>query len=405
MPRTINRLTPLSIKSLKKPGRYADGNRLYLRIAPGGSKQWVLVYRTDGRWREMGLGGLDDVSLKQARELADGHRFSLSQGGDPIAERRAARSKVPTFGDLADEIVASLSAGFRNDKHIAQWKSTLRTYAGPLRSLSVDAITTEDVLRVLRPIWVEKRETASRLRGRIEKILDGATAKGYRRDANPARWKGHLETLLPKQEKVARGHHAAMPFALVPDFLDRIGKVSGTSARALEFTILTAARTGETLGAVWSEFDIDTKVWTIPASRMKAGREHRVPLSDRVVEILGHLRAEGEFGADNFVFAGARPGKALSNMALAMSLRRLEIKPEPTVHGFRSSFRDWAGEATSFPREVAEASLAHVVGDATERAYRRGDALEKRRALMEAWSDYCLGRRADVVVPLHAASR
>lgn len=398
MPRSINRLSPLLVKSLVKPGRYADGNRLYLRVAQGGSKQWVLVYRRDGKWREMGLGGIGDVSLKQAREIADQHRFSLSQGGDPIRERRAARAKIPTFGELADEVVAGLIGGFRNVKHGDQWVMTMKVYAAPIRSLPVDQIGTEDILKVLRPIWIEKRETATRVRGRIEKVLDAATAKGFRQDANPARWKGHLDTLLPKQEKLSRGHHAAVPFGDVPAVVKRLQLVSGLSARALELTILAAARTGETIGATWSEIDFEAKVWTVPAERMKAGKEHRVPLSDRVVEILKEVRVPSA-AKDGNVFPGKGP-KGLSNMSLTMALRRLKIEPEPTVHGFRSSFRDWAGEATTFPREIAETALAHTVGDETERAYRRGDALEKRRAMMEAWAKFCCGEATANVVLL-----
>jgi len=280
MPRAIKRLSALFIKSVKEPGRYADGNRLYLRVAPGGSKQWTIVFRRDGKWREMGLGGLNDVSLKRAREMADQHRQTIAEGGDPIAERRAERSKrsaIPTFGDLADQVIASLKDGFRNEKHIAQWEMTLKDYAAALRPLRVDQIKVDDVERVLKPIWTSKRETASRLRGRIEKELDAAIAKGHRKDLNPARWKGNLDSILPKDKQV-RGHHAAMAFGAVPALVDRLRASSSTSVRALELTILIAARTGETIGARWSEIDLISRVWTIPANRMKANKEHRVPL-------------------------------------------------------------------------------------------------------------------------------
>lgn len=391
MARAINRLSALFIKSATAPGRYADGNRLYLRVAPGGSKQWTIVFRRDGKWREMGLGGVNDISLKRARELADRHRQTIAEGGDPIAERRAQRSKtaaIPTFGELADQIVASLKDGFRNDKHIGQWEMTLKEYASPLRSLRVDQITVDDIESMLKPIWNTKRETATRLRGRVERILDAAIAKGHRMDANPARWKGNLDSILPKDKQIRR-HHAAMPFTDISKLMECLQDMSGVSARALEFTILTAARTGETLGARWSEINLFGRIWTVPPERMKAGKIHRVPLSGRAIVILEEmagLRTDGN--NDSIVFPGRGP-KGLSNMSLTMVLRRLKIEPEPTVHGFRSSFRDWAGEATVFPREVAEAALAHSVGDKVEQAYRRGDALEKRRRLMDVWAEFC----------------
>jgi integrase len=391
MARSVDRLSALFIKSVSAPGRYADGNRLYLRVAPGGSKQWTIVFRRDGKWREMGLGGLDDISLKRARELADQHRQTIAEGGDPIAQRRAERSTraaIPTFGDLADQVVASLKEGFRNGKHIAQWEMTLKDYAAPLRPLRVDQITVNDIEGVLKPIWSEKRETAARLRGRIEKVLDAAIAKGHRKDLNPARWKGNLDSILPKEKQI-RGHHAAMAFAAIPALMQRLRGMPGVSAHALEFTILTAARTGETLGARWSEIDLKAKVWTVPAERMKAGQEHRVPLSNCALTILEEMRnVLPQRGANGMIFPGRGP-KGLSDMSLTMVLRRLKIEPEPTVHGFRSSFRDWAGEVTEFPREVAEAALAHSIGDKVEQAYRRGDALERRRGLMEAWALFC----------------
>jgi integrase len=386
MARAVNRLSALFVKSVIAPGRYADGNR----VAPGGSKQWTIVFRRDGKWREMGLGGVSDIPLKRARELADQHRQTIAEGGDPIAERRAQRSKtatIPTFGELADQVLASLKEGFKNDKHIAQWEMTLREYAAPLRLLRVDRIMVHDVEAVLKPVWSTKRETASRLRGRIEKIFDAAIAKGYRKDANPARWKGNLDCILPRDKQV-RGHHTAMPFRDVPTLMARLRDMTSVSARALEFTILTAARTGETLGAGWSEIDLAGGIWTVPAERMKAGKLHRVPLSARAMEILEEmscLRADGK--SDGVVFPG-RGEKGLSNMSLTMVLRRLKLEPEPTVHGFRSSFRDWAGEATHYPREVAEAALAHTVGDKVEQAYRRADALEKRRSLMGEWERF-----------------
>ena len=286
---------------------------------------------------------------------------------------------------MADDVCQSLSLGFRNEKHKAQWKSTLQTYAGSLRSKSVDAIGTDDVLAVLKPIWTVKAETASRVRGRIEKVLDAAKAKGFRNGENPARWRGHLDHLLPRPSKLARGHHAAMPYEDVAGFIANLQKREASAAVALELCILTAARSAEILGMQWSEVELDKKIWTVPADRMKAGREHRVPLSPRAVAILHQLDA---LRADEFVFPGQARNRPLSNMAMEMVLRRMKIE-NATVHGFRSSFRDWAGNVSNFPREVVETALAHVIGDKAEQAYRRSDALEKRRKLMDEWAAYC----------------
>jgi integrase len=285
-----------------------------------------------------------------------------------------------TFGAFADQLVPELAKGFRNDKHIAQWSSTLRTYAAPLRSKPIAEITTDDVLAVLQPIWTTKSETASRVRGRIERVLDAARARGLREGENPARWRGHLDHLLPKRKRLTRGHHAALPFQQVPDFVAQLRQRDAIAARALEFVILTAARSGEVLGARWSEIDRQARIWTVPGERMKAGVEHRVPLVDRALEILDEVE---KLRRGEFIFPSFRADKPLSNMAFDALMTRMGVRA--TTYGFRSSFRDWAGETTTFPREVAEAALAHAVGDATERAYRRGDALEKRRALMKAW--------------------
>ena len=294
-----------------------------------------------------------------------------------------------------------IETGFRNAKHRSQWRNTLATYTTPIWNKRLAEIETDDVLACLKPIWQAKAETASRVRGRIERVLDAAAARGLRSRDNPARWRGHLANLLPKRQKLARGHHAAMPFVDVPVFVERLREVEGVSARALEFTILTAARSGEVLGARWSKIDLDAKVWTVSAGRMKAAREHRVPLSERAVEILSALAA---VKIGDYVFPGAKRGSPLSVMALTMVMRRMGMEAF-TVHGFRSAFRDWAGERTNFPREVAEAALAHVVGDETERAYRRGDALEKRRALMEAWAIFCEPNTSNIVVPLARPKR
>ncbi len=284
---------------------------------------------------------------------------------------------------------------WRNSKHAAQWETTLREYAAPLRRLPATTITTDDVLSVLKPLWNEKPETASRLRGRIERVLDAAKAQGLRTGENPARWRGHLDQLLPKRQQLTRGHHAAMSYGDVPAFIGALQPGQATAALALEFTILTAARRGEVLGARWDEFDLERAVWTVPAHRMKAGREHRVPLSRRAVAILKDLRqADGK----EFVFVGHKPGKPLSGMTLGKVIRRMKIE-DVTVHGFRSAFRDWAAECTNFPNEVCEAALAHVIESKTEAAYRRSDLFEKRRKLMEAWASYCAVPKTGKVVP------
>ncbi len=387
MPRMHNRLTTRTVQTIKDAGRHADGGGLYLFVSAGDRRRWVFRYTRAGETVEMGLGGAgpDGVTLATARAKAAAARDQLARGGDPLTARRQAMPpSTATFGEFADRLVADIAVGFRNEKHRAQWAMTLTTYAAPLRGKPLDAITTDDVLEVLNPIWTTKSETASRLRARIERVLDAARAKGLRSGENPARWRGHLDSLLPRRQKLARGHHAAMPYRDVPTFVARLREVEGMSARALEFCVLAASRSGEVLGARWQEIDLADKVWVVPAGRMKAAREHRVPLTLRMLEILGEVGA-GDRGP--FVFRGGRRDKPLSVTALQMALRRRQAG-KVTVHGFRSAFRDWAAEETPFPREVAEAALAHVVGDATERAYRRGDALEKRRQLMEAWASF-----------------
>lgn len=383
---SLNKLTARDVAKIAAPGRYSDGGNLYLVVDASGARRWVFLYRRENRAREMGLGGVNAVPLAKARELAADARAQLAAGTDPIAAKASAKLTVPTFGDCADDFIADMAPQFRNAKHLDQWKMTLKDYAKPLREKAVDQVETADVLAVLKPIWLSKSETASRLRGRIERVLDAAKAKGHRSGENPARWRGHLDTLLPKRRKLTRGHHAAMHYTDVPVFIGELRKREALSALALEFTILTAARSGETMGMRWSEVDTDKAVWTIPKGRMKAGREHRVPLSPRALAIIDKAM---EFGTDPdaFVFPGRREGLPLSVMSYEMLLRRMKV--QVTTHGFRSSFRDWCGEETSFPREVAEAALAHAVGDETERAYRRGDALAKRRQLMDAWADHC----------------
>jgi integrase len=324
------------------------------------------------------------------------------EGRDPFAEKAAAKreakdaAKASTFGEFAEDYIKGVEAGFRNKKHVAQWRSTLKTYGAHLSKMRLDEITTDDVLKCLRPIWTTKPETASRVRGRIEKILSAAKAKNLRpRDSfNPATWRGHLDILLPRQSKESRGHHAALPFADAPEFMAKLRARPALAARALEFTILTAARTGETIGAKWGEIDLNAAIWTVPASRMKAKVEHRVPLSPAALELLKGLRLE-EPQPDDLIFTAGenRPG---SNMMMAMLLRRME-RNDITVHGFRSTFRDWAGDATEFPREIVEQALAHTIQNKAERAYRRQTAVERRRALMNSWADFLDGATAQVV--------
>ncbi len=388
----MGRLTARKVETAK-PGKYGDGGGLQLSVASGGAKKWVLRFLWQGRPREMGLGSYPEVSLADAREKALAGRRLARSGVDPIAARKKSEG-VPTFGELADEIVGHLAQGFRNAKHKAQWRMTLTVYAEPLRAKPVDKIETADVLAVLQPIWQAKPETASRLRGRIERILNAAKAKGYRTGENPAAWRGHLENLLPKPSRLSRGHHAAMRYQDVPAFVAKLREREAVAGLALEFVILTAARSGEILGARWFEIDLDAKVWTIPAERMKAAREHRVPLSEPALAIL---RKVNEAKVSDYVFPGQRSGKPLSVMALEMVLRRMGIE-DATVHGFRSAFRDWAGNETHFPRELAEHALAHVIGDKAEQAYRRDTALARRREPMDAWARFCDGSAGENVL-------
>lgn len=376
-----------------KPGKYGDGNNLYLIVSEAGSRKWILRFNWRGRPREMGLGSASSVSLADARDRAIDAKRKLSNGVNPIEDRQREKG-VPSFGEMADQVVEALSSGFRNVKHRAQWKMTLEVYAKPLRTLPVDEIRTDDVLGVLRGIWTTKPETASRVRGRIEKVLDAAKARGLRQGENPAQWRGHLDHLLPKPSKLIRGHHAAMPYGDLPRFTEQLRNREALASQALEFCILTAARSGEVLGLIWAEVDLKSRIWNVPAQRMKAGRAHRVPLSTRAMAIL--LQLHHDPSPDDYVFPGQRNGRPLSNMAMEMMLRRMGFN-DVTVHGFRSSFRDWAGNETSFPRELAETALAHVIGDKSEQAYRRSDALEKRRHMMDAWAYWCDPSQSNVV--------
>jgi integrase len=339
------------------------------------------MWKVAGKRREMGLGSLRDVPLAKARQRAADARQKLADGLDPIALRD--KPKTMTFGEAADALFENLSPSWRGEKHRANWKMTLTVYCASLWAKSVAEIGTEDVLKILQPLWAAKPVTASRLRGRIERVLDFARARGQRSGENPARWRGHLDAILPRPRKFAQRHHKAMPFDEVPASVAAVRERREVASRALEFLILTAARSGEVLGAQWDEVNFEARVWTVPAIRMKGGREHRVPLSARAIEILREME---RYRFSEFVFPGFKHKKPLSKMALDRVLRRMKV--DVTVHGFRSAFRDWAGERTHFPREVAEAALAHLVGDAVERAYRRGDALEKRRKLMDAWAGF-----------------
>lgn len=410
----LNRLSARTAATLTKPGRHADGGGLYLSIsADGRRRRWTFLFTMAGKAREMGLGsaGPGGVSLAEARTAAAAVRAKIAAGIDPVAEKRAAEvaagktTGASTFGAFAEEFVATKASGWRSAKHAGQWTATLRTYCAAIWNKPIAEIVVEDVLGVLTPIWQSKPETSSRLRGRIEAVLDAARVRGLRPPVeNPARWKGNLSAILPPARKLSRGHHAAMPFEEVPAFVHRLRSLDAVSARALELLILTATRTGEVLGMRWDELDQDRTLWTIPADRMKSGKVHRVPVTDRCRAIIAEvekLRSEG----GEYVFPGQRRGRPLSGMSMEMLLRRMKVE-DVTVHGFRSSFRDFAGEMTHHPREVAEAALAHSVGDKVEAAYRRGDSLAKRAALMQEWERYVEGVAEDTgnVVQLRSAT-
>jgi len=389
--RIRNKLNVKQLPSLTSPGVYSDGGGLYIRVRPSGSRSWLYIGALSGKRREVGLGSVFDISLAQARAKAAEIRAAFLEGREPVARRALKAAPAPqqkTFGMVASDLMDDIEGGLRNDKHRKQWRSTLKTYAASLQELPVADITTEDVSDCLKPIWLKVPETARRVRGRIERVLDAAKAKGYRSGENPARLRGHLDLLLPRQDKGGAKHHAAMPFTEVSVFMVQLQGKDSISARALEFAILTAARTGEVLGMTWDEVDFDHAVWTIPGSRMKAGEEHQVPLSRAALAILKNLR-DTRSGPCPIVLPG-RGGSMLSNMAMTMLLRGMG-HAEFTVHGFRSTFRDWAGEVTTFAREDVEMALAHTVASKTERAYRRGRALEKRRGLMQAWAAFCAG--------------
>lgn len=391
--RALNKLTAIQAKTLTDIGRHSDGGGLYLAIHKNGGRSWVFLFRHGGKQHEIGIGPANAMSLKRARRFAAGHRAELAEGRPPQGKRSASKGSM-TFGELAGAYIADHESAWRNDKHRRQWADTLRIHAAALTSMPVEKIDTEAVLAVLRPMWQTKRETADRLRGRIERILDSARAQGLRGGENPARWRGHLSELLPARQRLARPHHAALPYAALPGFLVRLREDTSMSARALEFAILTAARTSEVRFAAPGEFDLTSGLWTIPASRMKAGREHQVPLSDRAIELVREAMLSG----GPYVFGGRFTDQPLGKSAMQEALERLDT--ESTPHGFRSSFRDWAGDCSLAAREIIEESLAHAIGNQTEAAYRRGTAIAKRRLLMEAWATFCTTATHGNVIPI-----
>ena len=402
--RTLARLSARGAASIATPGYHADGGGLYLQVTATGARSWIFRFTLRGRAREMGLGPLQLVPLADARREALECRVMLHDGKDPIEVRRAdlaharrAGQSVVAFTSCAEAYIAAHKSGWRNAKHADQWTATLRTYAFPtIGELAVEAVDTSAVLKVVEPIWTTRTETASRVRGRIEAILDWAKARGLRNGDNPARWRGHLDHLLPPRSRVRSVvHHPALPYQDLPTFMAELRTQDGIAARGLELQILTASRTGEVIGSRWEEFDIDRRVWTVPATRMKAHREHRVALSSAVVDLLTQLR---EISTSDFVLPGLRPLRPLSNMAFLAVLKRMG-RTDLTAHGFRSTFRDWAAEQTSYPSEVAEMALAHTISDKVEAAYRRGDLFAKRVGLMEEWASFCSSHSSEMVGP------
>lgn len=408
MPKKAREKAPIEVSRLTKPGMHAVGGvaGLYLQVLPTGARSWVLRVMVAGKRRDMGLGGFPDVTLAMARESARVARESIKSGIDPIAQRAAARSALAasreasvTFEDAARKFIAAKSGEWKNAKHAQQWTNTLEAYAFPVVGNLVCAdVALPHILKILEPIWSAKNETASRLRGRIESVLDWATVRGFRKGENPARWKGHLDKLLSAPGKVQKvEHHEAVAVDSLGAFIQDLRKREGIAARALEFLILTAARSGEVRGAVWSEIDMTGRIWTIPPERMKAGKEHRVPLSDAAVRLLEALP---RIAGNDLVFPSPR-GLVLSDMTLTAVMRRM--KRDEVPHGFRSTFRDWASERTNYPREVAEMALAHTIGDKVEAAYRRGDLFEKRARMMQDWATFCdTITTAGQVIPIRA---
>jgi len=407
------RITALFVKHIKRPGKFGDGGNLYLQVRPSTrkieskhvTKSWIFRYSRFGKETWLGLGPYPDVKLAEARDLAAEERRKIRHGIDPLADKRArqiaarmAHENMLTFAECAARYIDSQAPGWSNPKHVEQWRNTLTNLAGPIIGhLPVDHVDTALVMRCLEPIWTTKTETASRLRGRIESVLDWSTVRGYRKGDNPARWRGHLDKLLPRPSLVARvKHHAALRYTEIGAFLQELRKENGTASRALEFTILTAARTNEVIQAQWSEIDLDHKIWHVPAERMKSKRPHRVPLSAAAMTVLETFQGHDQ----TYVFPSHKRNSHLSNAAMMTVLKRMQ-RTDITVHGFRSTFRDWSAESTNYPSNVAEMALAHALRDKTEAAYRRGDLLEKRARLMTDWARFCSKRIEPAsVVPL-----
>ncbi|MFL1552921.1 tyrosine-type recombinase/integrase [Pseudomonas sp. D47] len=419
----MGKLTAKQIENLTTPGTYEDGDGLRLLIKANGKKYWVLRFQLSGKRREMGLGTYPAIGLKEARQNSSDKRRLLRDGIDPLQARdevRAAqvaaeqqrKNKSITFQDVSVDYIEAHRAGWKNVKHAQQWTNTLATYAAPvIGDLTTSQITTEHLLEILKPIWASKAETASRVRNRIELVLDAAKARGLRDGENPARWRGHLDKLLPPSSKAKRTqNHPALPYSQLSRFIQALNSIEGQSACALKMTILTACRTSEVLAADWSEIDLKAKLWSIPAARMKAGKVHTVPLSDAVIALLKGLP---QIQGSSHLFPGARKGRPISNMAMLMTLRRMDHKELEdggkgwrdsddriiTAHGFRSTFRDWAAERTNYAREVCEMSLAHVVANGAEAAYWRSDLLDKRRALMADWAEFVTLNGNGLAVP------
>lgn len=409
MPKRAKELSALAVKHLTEPGLHFVGGvqGLALQVLPTGGRSWVLRVMIGGKRRDMGLGGYPDVKLAEAREQAEAARKQIRSNVDPIKVRaaekaalRAGAGKNIVFQDAALAFIEANEASWRNDKHRQQWRNSLEAYAYPvIGKLHLRDIELPHILKILEPIWEGKTETATRLRGRVEQVLDWGTVRGYREGLNPARWRGHLDKLLAKPKKLAKvKHHAALPWAEIGDFMAKLRKAEGMGARALEFVILTACQSGEVRGATWAEIDLDAAVWTIPAERMKAGKPHSVPLSDAAVALL---KALPRMAGTNYVFPAPRGGQ-LSDMTLTAVLRRMDLDVVP--HGFRSTFREWAGESSGHPREVIEHALAHQLADKAEAAYQRGSLFPKRVKLMQDWANFCAKPTLAKVVPMQAVA-
>ena len=407
MARRVRILLFKQVEKVTKPGYYFDGAGLYLQVSKGGSKSWILRYVLDGKAREMGLGSFVTFSLADARLRATEQRKLIADGIDPIEAKRAnvqarqlASANTITFDKACDDFIAANEAGWRSDKHGQQWRNTLKTYASPvIGDFPVSSVNTALVLKILQPIWATKTETATRVRGRIEKVLDWAKVQGYRSGDNPAAWKGHLSEALPKPSKVAdAGHHAALHWSEIGQFMATLRAMPGTGSLAMQLIILAATRTSEVIESKWSEFDLEAGLWVIPKERMKGFREHRVPLSKQAMGVLAQVKWDNK--QSEFVFPGTKLDKPISNMTCLAALKRMG-RSDLTVHGFRSTFRDWAAESTAYPRDVCEMALAHAIEDKSEAAYRRGDLLEKRALLMTDWADFCGAVQAEKnVIPI-----